>query len=185
MATHSSVVAWRIPGTGEPGGLPSMGSHRVGHDWSDLAAAAAAATFHYVFMCVYAFLSIDLLMNTGLHPYLSYCKKAAMTLQYTYQFELAFLEWITRKGIGESYSSSISNFLSNFQLFFTESAPIYVPIKGMSVPFSPHPHQQLLFVDFLMMTILKVVRWCLIVILICIPLMIRILSIFSCACFIS
>ena len=40
MATHSSVLAWRIPGTGEPGGLLSMGSHRVGHDWSDLAAAA-------------------------------------------------------------------------------------------------------------------------------------------------
>ena len=43
MATHSSVLAWRIPGTQEPGGLPSMGSHRVGHDWSDLAAAAAAS----------------------------------------------------------------------------------------------------------------------------------------------
>ena len=42
MATHSSVLAWRIPGTGEPGGLLSMGSHRVGHDWRDLAAAAAA-----------------------------------------------------------------------------------------------------------------------------------------------
>ena len=42
MATHSSVLAWRIPGTGEPDGLPSMGSHRVGHDWSDLAAVAAA-----------------------------------------------------------------------------------------------------------------------------------------------
>ena len=42
MATHSSVLAWRIPGTGEPSGLPSMGSHRVGHNWSDLAAAAAA-----------------------------------------------------------------------------------------------------------------------------------------------
>ena len=41
MATHSSVLAWRIPGTGEPGGLPSLGSHRVGHDWSDLAAEAA------------------------------------------------------------------------------------------------------------------------------------------------
>ena len=41
MATHSSVLAWRIPGTGEPGGLPSMGSHRVGHDWSDLAAAVS------------------------------------------------------------------------------------------------------------------------------------------------
>ena len=40
MATHSSVLAWRIPGTGEPGGLPSMGSHRVGHNWSDLAAGS-------------------------------------------------------------------------------------------------------------------------------------------------
>ena len=58
MATHSSVLAWRIPRTGEPGGLPSLGSHRVGHDWSDLAAAAAAAAAHgniyiwntYIFM---------------------------------------------------------------------------------------------------------------------------------------
>ena len=43
MATHSSVLAWRIPGMGKPGGLPSLGSHRVRHNWSDLAAAAAAA----------------------------------------------------------------------------------------------------------------------------------------------
>ena len=43
MVTHYSVLAWRIPGTGEPGGLLSMGSHRVGHDWSNLAAAAAAS----------------------------------------------------------------------------------------------------------------------------------------------
>ena len=43
MATHSSVLAWRIPGMGEPGGLPSMGPHRVRHDWSDLAASAVAA----------------------------------------------------------------------------------------------------------------------------------------------
>ena len=40
MATHSSVLAWGVPGTAEPGGLLSMGSHRVGHDWSDLAAVA-------------------------------------------------------------------------------------------------------------------------------------------------
>ena len=45
MATHSSVLAWRIPGTVKPGGLPSMGSHRVRHDWSDLAVAAAAFPF--------------------------------------------------------------------------------------------------------------------------------------------
>ena len=43
-ATHSSVLVWRIPGMVEPGGLSSMGSHRVGHDWSDLAAAAAHST---------------------------------------------------------------------------------------------------------------------------------------------
>ena len=41
MATHSSVLAWRIPGTEEPGGLPSMGLHRVGHYWNDLATAAS------------------------------------------------------------------------------------------------------------------------------------------------
>ena len=45
MATHSSVLAWRIPGMGEPDGLPSMGSHRVRHHWSNLAAAAAASQF--------------------------------------------------------------------------------------------------------------------------------------------
>ena len=49
MATHSSVLAWRIPGMGEPGGLPSVGSHRVGYDWSDLAAAAAAQANGYPF----------------------------------------------------------------------------------------------------------------------------------------
>jgi len=41
MATHSSVLAWKIPGMGEPGGLPSMRSHRVGHDWSNLAVTVA------------------------------------------------------------------------------------------------------------------------------------------------
>ena len=47
MATQSSTLAWRIPWMEEPGGLQSMGSHRVGHDWSDLAAAAWRPTKHY------------------------------------------------------------------------------------------------------------------------------------------
>ena len=58
MATHSSVLAWRVPGTGELGGLLSMGSDRVGHDWSDLAAAAAAC---HLWRNVY----LDLLFLTG------------------------------------------------------------------------------------------------------------------------
>ena len=46
MATHSSVLPWKIPRSAEPGGLPSLGSHRVGHDWSNLAAAAAVVTYN-------------------------------------------------------------------------------------------------------------------------------------------
>ena len=53
MATHSSVLAWRIPGTGEPGGLPSVGSRRVGHDLSDLAAAAAKQGIGPSFICYF------------------------------------------------------------------------------------------------------------------------------------
>ena len=53
MAIHSSVLAWRIPGLEEPGGLPSMGSHRVGHDWSDLAAAVMSYIEH-LFICLLA-----------------------------------------------------------------------------------------------------------------------------------
>ena len=52
MATHSSVLAWRIPGTGEPDGLPSMGLHRVRHNWSDLAAAAEGTLRSYKLICL-------------------------------------------------------------------------------------------------------------------------------------
>ena len=47
MTIHSSILAWRIPGMGEPGGLPSMGSHRDRHDWNNLAATAAASLTNY------------------------------------------------------------------------------------------------------------------------------------------
>ena len=60
MATHSSVLAWRIPGTVEPGGLPSMQSHRVGHDCRNLAAAAAVA---HIATCV--ILSLQSLPSGG------------------------------------------------------------------------------------------------------------------------
>ena len=53
-ATHSSVLAWRIPGTAEPGGLPSLGSHRVGHNWSDLAVAAAATQYNLINLVISA-----------------------------------------------------------------------------------------------------------------------------------
>ena len=52
MAPHSNVLAWRNPGTGEPGGLPSMGSHRVGHDSSYLAAAAGTNIYFFRFFYI-------------------------------------------------------------------------------------------------------------------------------------
>ena len=55
MATHSSVLAWRIPGMVEPGGLPSMGSHRVGHNWSDLAAAAAVTVSAFILFNLFSY----------------------------------------------------------------------------------------------------------------------------------
>ena len=62
MATHSSVLAWRIPGTGEPGGLSSMGSHRGGHDWSDLAAAVAAMvrSCSFIHLCLQLFIELPM-----------------------------------------------------------------------------------------------------------------------------
>ena len=75
MATHSSVLAWRIPGTGEPGGLPSMGSHRVGHDWSDLAAPAAAVAARENFRTfAECFRSLDLTRSDILcNPFINSC----------------------------------------------------------------------------------------------------------------
>ena len=66
MATHSSILAWRIPGTVEPGGLPSMGWHRVGHDWSDLAVAVSkpkpehgsVSLLRILFICVFHVLDL-------------------------------------------------------------------------------------------------------------------------------
>ena len=69
MATHSSVLAWRVPGTAEPGGLPSMGSHRVRHDWGDLAAAAAAVLPLFLHDNVNLHTTTDWLLHSLLENY--------------------------------------------------------------------------------------------------------------------
>ena len=65
MATHSTVLAWRIPGTGEPGGLPSTGSHRVGHDCSDLAAAIVTHGLSHTALYHFWLLNQGVFQNQG------------------------------------------------------------------------------------------------------------------------
>ena len=95
MATHSNVLAWRIPGTAEPGGLPSMGWHRARHDWSDLAAAAAGSLSWWC-SC---FPSIFLFIYSGDHPlFLGWklCLLDSVSSLMIYSFVLIghFLQWL-------------------------------------------------------------------------------------------
>ena len=72
--SHPSVLAWRIPGTGEPGGLLSMESHRVGHDWSNLAAAAASHSVGSLFIfLVLSFTVQSFLFEVVLFAYFYFC----------------------------------------------------------------------------------------------------------------
>ena len=84
MATHTSVLAWRIPGTGEPDGLASMGSHRVGHDCNDLAAAAAAMTYNveHLFICLFS-ICISSLMWCLLRPLAHFLTELFISLLLT------------------------------------------------------------------------------------------------------
>ena len=89
MATHSNVLAWRIPGMAEPGGLPSVGSHRVGHDWSDLAVAAAifcclSVPHLYPFLCRWTF---------RLSPCLDYCEVVVNSAAVDFGVSYIFLNY--------------------------------------------------------------------------------------------
>ena len=91
MATHSSVLAWRIPGTGEPAGLPSMGSHRVRHDWSNLAAAAAAALYLYIALGSIASLPILILLIQSIGYFSISLNHLQFPLPMFYSFQHASL----------------------------------------------------------------------------------------------
>ena len=101
MATQSSVPAWRIPGTGEPGGLPSMGSHRVGHDWSDLAAAVEgylAAQVKYRLRCRSVLCSVLLLLTEEASWWMQSLNITKYTFMRQREIENVLYCWHTQLG---------------------------------------------------------------------------------------
>ena len=99
MATHSRLLAWRSPGTGEPDGLLSMGSHRVGHDWSDLAAVAAEMGT-LVALFLYTYSSKDVVVIPARNPWET-------------ESEYIIFPWEERVP-GSSTSTTWSEFLESF-----------------------------------------------------------------------
>ena len=110
METHSSVFAWRVPGTGEPGGLPSMGSHRVRHDWSDLAAAAAEFIFSYLNIHFSTF---------SLVPYVSFHFKKSWNLILLYFYIFVYYLIIVLKNTSTNVLSSFIKLLILFTYYFS------------------------------------------------------------------
>ena len=107
MATHSSVLAWRIPGTGELGGLPSMGLHRVGYDWSDLAAAAGyiCALYEAVRIVLYTVLGDMSCMEKAMAPHSS-----TLAWQIPWTEEPGRLQFMGSIGVGHKWATSLSLF---------------------------------------------------------------------------
>ena len=97
MATHSSVLAWRIPGTEEPVGLPSVGSHRVRHNWSDLAAAAAIwlmvlGIFSYVYSVCTSW--VKWLFKSFAHVFLNYLCCRVIRVLYVFWIQLLYETYV-------------------------------------------------------------------------------------------
>ena len=130
MAPHSTVLAWRIPGTAEPGGMPSMGSHRVEHDWRDLAAAAAAAGFcGFVFFffpkCIAAWF---IYMETY-----TYLEKAMAPHSSTFAWKIP---WMAEPGrlqsmgslrVGHNWATSLSLFTFMHWRRKWQPTPVFLP----------------------------------------------------------
>jgi len=152
MATHSSVLAWGIPGTAEPGGLLSMGSHRVRHNWSDLAAAAYGhTTFHLpicqlmVFWVVYTLELYTAVMNIHIQVFV-----------WTYIF-ISF-ECIPRNGISGHMIILCLTFWKATILFCKMATLYTTPNDGISSSFSTSSPNLLLSVSFIIAILVGVME---------------------------
>ena len=127
MATHSSVHAWRIPGMGVPGGLPSMGSHRVTHDWSNLAATMLKRTWGFFSPYFYSnkadvvFGSISLAKSFSFSGFQSsslnsLCNwSSCVNILYIYNFQIVYGLW--------QLFSTLTNIEIMWKLLFSKNNP--------------------------------------------------------------
>ena len=140
MATHSSVLAWRIPGMGEPGGLPFTGSDRVGHDWSDLAAAAAAAW--EIFVCKlfrwktiwFYWFSLFFFPSIIFYSYHYFIPLPTLNLIYSFLFYLLKLVYLRSKVYRLFLKGSAAVASKSLQSCPTLCDPIDGSPPGSSVP---------------------------------------------------
>ena len=125
MAPHSSTLAWRIPGTGESGGLPSMGLHRVGHDWSDLAAAAEPESLEEMY---YVSVTAFTLKLWGLiRTHCSFMIKAGQTLWVSSSTESPAPPWTPLPSLRLQYQPL---FCSTHWSFLPQDLCVWLPAPG-------------------------------------------------------
>ena len=135
MATHPSVLAWRIPGTGEPGGLLSMASHRVGHDWSNLAAAAAVTAMYQFLLFWNRSVYCGLCASTVVQSCLTLSDPMDCSLPGSSVHEISqarILEWVAI-----SFSRGSSQPRDQVQISCTSRWILYLWATWDSVPISP------------------------------------------------